>query len=302
VGSLISICVCTHQRLTLQRTLESLAQQELPAHSTAELIVVDNDKCGAARTMVERAARTLPFPLEYVIEARKGISLARNAALDRARGDWLGLIDDDQVAAGDWLLQLYTTALHFRADAVIGSVRAAFAQAPAAWVTPSRAYDFSSPPTGTPLSWADARTGGALLRASLLRVHGLRFDPAYNATGGEDTDFFRRVSDLGGLIVSCQEARVEELVPTERMTLHHVRKLALQQGQVYARVVHRHDGARAAVAGIGRAVLNLLGAAVLAGAYRLCGREAHHHYRFLLLRNLGKLKYYAGTKPVQLYD
>ena len=146
-----------------------------------------------------------------------------------------------------------------------------------------------------------AHTANALLRRSFIAGHGLRFAEAFNTTGGEDSDLFRRLIDKGGRIVSASDAIVSELVPRERMTESYFRRHSLRTGETYARVMCLHGGWLAAAAIAVRAAFNVMAAAVMMLVLRLLGRDAQYHYLMLLLRNAGKLLYLAGASPIEMY-
>lgn len=298
--ALISICVCTYRRLSLVDTLESLKSQRLPQGYSAEIIVIDNDEAMAAREIVIRASDPF-FPIKYVVEPRKGLSFARNRTLELARGSWLALIDDDEIATPDWLFQMLNCASCFNADAVIGAVLPNFAVAAPEWLVSSPFYDRALPPTGSRLGMGEAHTASALLRAEFVRSHGLKFDETFNATGGEDSDFFHRFLEKRGVIVSCREAVVCEHIPCERMTPAYVLQRSLATGEIYAHVRKRHGNALTPTTVLFRAIINVC---VAAGLIAIClplGKKVFYRFYVLLLRNLGKIRFYANIRPMEIY-
>ncbi len=97
----ITVAVCTRERPEdLSRCLSSLAASRVRPHET---IVVDNAPATAAtRFVVDR------FPgVRYHCERRKGLSEARNAALDNATGEIVAFVDDDVVVPPDWLEHIH---------------------------------------------------------------------------------------------------------------------------------------------------------------------------------------------------
>ena len=298
---LISICVCTYKRPLLQSTLRSLMQQAVPCGWAIEVVIIDNDSEGSARTMVERFALETPFPTRYAIESRKGLSYARNRALDLAEGDWLAWLDDDERADRDWLAKLINTAQQYAADAVVGVVLPDFECPPNKWLIAARAFEWCLPKTGSPIGMSEARTGNAFLNAKFLNRKGLRFDNRFNTTGGEDSDFFRRLLDQGGLVVSTREAVVHEFITRERMTRRYIVRRALRVGEVYARVNHLHGGRRKMAADLMRAGFNVMAAGILTLISLPCGRGAFYRYYLLLVRNAGKFRYYFGLRPTEMY-
>lgn len=302
MGTLISVCVCTFRRpQRLQRTLESVGRQRLPEGTSCEVLVVDNDEAASGEATVDAFAASAHVAVRYVVEPRKGLSAARNRTLELAAGEWLALIDDDEVAAADWLVALYQTAQECRADAVIGVVRPEFEVPPPAWVASAGSFDLWLPPTGTNVNAGDALTGNALLRAAFLKAQNLRFDLAFNETGGEDTDFFRRLLDRGGVVVSSRQAVVHELVPRDRVTPEYLARRAVRQGEVHARITHRHGGTLALATDMGRASLNIAIAATATAASLPFGKAVYHRFYLLLVRNIGKFRYYLGLPPTVMY-
>jgi glycosyltransferase involved in cell wall biosynthesis len=99
---LVSAVVCTHNRATVLRgALASLAAQTLPVGSY-EIVVVDNASTDATRDLVTRELAGLAG-LRYVYEPQLGVSRARNAGWQAARAPLVAYLDDDAIAAPDWL-------------------------------------------------------------------------------------------------------------------------------------------------------------------------------------------------------
>lgn len=228
----ITVCACTYRRPELlERLLAGLAKQQTDGLFTFTCAVVDNDALASAHPVIERLRPTFPVPILYAQEAARNIALARNRALSLVDGEFLAFIDDDEVPAEDWLVQLWRTLHLYQADAVLGPVRPYFDVPPPAWVVRSRICERPSHTTGSTLHWRQTRTGNVLMRFSLVVGDGIRFNPEY-ATGGEDVDFFRRAASVGKTFVWCEEGPVFELVPEARLRRRYYLKRALLQGRV----------------------------------------------------------------------
>jgi len=101
---LVSAVVCTHNRATvLRHALASLAGQTLPADAY-EIVVVDNASTDATRDLVTRELAG-EGRLRYVFEPQLGVSRARNAGWRAARAPLVAYLDDDAIAAPDWLAE-----------------------------------------------------------------------------------------------------------------------------------------------------------------------------------------------------
>lgn len=75
--------------------LDSLRRQTF---ADFETIVVDDGSSDATRSVIERFARAHASSTQRVVligQAHKGLSVARNAALDVARGRYVGFLDAD---------------------------------------------------------------------------------------------------------------------------------------------------------------------------------------------------------------
>lgn len=222
----ISVCVCTFKRpALLQRLLEALAVQATEGFSF-NVVVIDNDAERSAEDVVRRVAVNGKVHVRYDVEAERNISLARNRAVRNAEGQLAAFIDDDECPRSDWLLQLYRTFTSHRPDGVLGPVLPDFSEAAPSWLKRGGVFQRRRLATGERIGEGDGRTGNLLLRRSIFTEDGYWFDPAFGRTGGEDSDFFHRQFEAGGVFVWCDEADVTEEVPAERWTVgFHVRRL-----------------------------------------------------------------------------
>lgn len=106
----ISIVLSTYNRSdALRNCLCWLNDCEVPSEASVELVVVDNNSVDDTRAVVEQFGRVAKFNVVYVFESRQGVSFARNSGIAAASGDLLVFIDDDCLAAGDWLIEVKKT-------------------------------------------------------------------------------------------------------------------------------------------------------------------------------------------------
>ena len=73
-----------------------------------EILVVDNNSTDETRQVVEDFRNRYPDLIRYWFEPQQGLSYARNAGIQHARGNILAFIDDDEDAAAGWLQNLRT--------------------------------------------------------------------------------------------------------------------------------------------------------------------------------------------------
>lgn len=130
-GDHISVCICTYKRpRMLANLLMELENQKTERLFTYSIVVVDNDRAQTAKSIVHDISENSPIGIEYYNEPEKNISLARNRAVQNARGDFIAFIDDDEFPVDTWLLNLYRTKGEYGADGVLGPVKPYFEEEP----------------------------------------------------------------------------------------------------------------------------------------------------------------------------
>jgi succinoglycan biosynthesis protein ExoM len=198
------------------------------------VVVVDNDFAGSARRAVEDAAESLPWPVTYLVEERRSLSLARNAAVGAALTepvDFIAFVDDDELVAPDWLDELLSTQRQFSADAVCGPVLPRYEPEVPSWILRGRLLEPRRYRTGQPLDFG--MTGNALISAQVLSREAEPFDLRFGKSGAEDTHFFMRLAQDGGRVVWADDAVVEEWVPASRARVGWMVRRAFRVGNCY---------------------------------------------------------------------
>ncbi|WP_179950942.1 glycosyltransferase family 2 protein [Xylanimonas oleitrophica] len=251
-GARVTVAVLTYRRPSQVAALVPLLLSQLDALETAvpgargRLVVVDNDPAGSGRAAVERVVGGADRRLRCVVEPAPGISAARNRALDEAApSDAVVFVDDDETPAAGWLTALVGAWRRYAAGAVAGPVVSVFAEEPDPWVRAGGFYDREHravTPTGRRLG--SAATSNLLLDAATVRRLGLRFDPAFGLTGGEDSRFTAALTAAGAPLVWCREAVVTDHVPPERATRAYVlhRTTALADATARVRLLEHRGG------------------------------------------------------------
>ena len=213
----------------LERLLHQLASQDTAGQFEYSVVIVDNDAAGSARDMVVRFALERHLEATYAIGTENTIPLARNHAIRLARGNYIGIIDDDEFPSPQWLSTLYRSIRTFDVDGALGPVRPFFESEPPGWLIKGRFCERPTYRTGTLLRWDQTRTGNVLLRRSVFDSYGLSFDEAFK-TGGSDREFFKQAMLRGCRFVAVEEAPVYEVVPPERQTKRYWLRRALVNG------------------------------------------------------------------------
>jgi len=226
----ISVCICTFRRASLLRLLlKEIEKQETGGLFGFSIVVVDNDSLQSAREVVTDFAASSSCPVLYCVEPEQNIALARNRGVNSTRTAYIAFIDDDEIPCEGWLCNLFKACEMHGADGVLGPVKPYFEHEPPQWVLQGRFFERPTHMSGYKLDWPEMRTGNVLFKRELLRELEHPFRPEFGA-GGEDVDFFRRMTQRGRLFVWCNEAFVSELVPQSRCRCSYLLRRALNRG------------------------------------------------------------------------
>lgn len=269
--------------------LHELGQQETAGEFTYSIVVADNDEDQSAKQVTGAAALGSPVPIEYCVEPRQNIALARNKAVVNSSGDFLAFIDDDELPARDWLLTASRTCIKYGVEGVLAPVRPRFEHQPPSWLIKGGFCERPEHPTGYKIGWREARTGNVLLRRSIFDGMNEPFRPEFGS-GGEDTEFFKRLIERGATFLWCSEAAVYEVVPPERCTRSYLLKRAWQRGQSAKRLTT-----------VGGVCKSLVAAPVYVVILPFLLLAGHHRFMDYLIRicdHAGKLCALAGYEPL----
>ncbi|MGR9172681.1 glycosyltransferase family 2 protein [Hyphomicrobiales bacterium] len=235
----ITICICTFRRPQIAATLASLKKLQLEPNWNVRVVVVDNDFEPTARGIVAKAAEQLSFPVTYLHAPANNISIARNACLEAATGDYMAFIDDDETVTSRWLTELVAVAQKSGAQAVLGPVRALYDAGMPEWMIQG---DFHSTfPVFVKGEIVTGYTCNVLMDRRSDKISDLRFDLSRGKSGGEDTDFFARLHRRGGRISYAENAWIEEVVPQSRASLKWLSSRRFRSGQTHGRIVSRDN-------------------------------------------------------------
>jgi glycosyltransferase involved in cell wall biosynthesis len=236
----IVITICTCERpVDLRRSLDSLAA--LQVEHQVSVVVVENGPNQEGRTVCDAIAPAYRWPLRCVVEKQRGISFARNTAVDAALAgapDFIVMIDDDEWVDRRWLQELMRVQRMYDADVVSGPVISVFENSPPKWI--ERGGFFDRPRMVTGSDTGATRTGNILFRASLFTSQARPwFDPEFALTGGEDVFFLENLARDGRRMVWADEALVFETVMPSRMTERWLVRRAFRGGATYSQIRRR---------------------------------------------------------------
>ena len=269
----------------------ALQRQDTNCEFTFSIVVCDNDSSQSARSVVEEFARTATIETAYCVETQQNIALARNQAIRRCSGEFVAFIDDDEWPSEQWLSLMLKTCEIRRADGVLGPVLPHFDELPPAWVVSGRFCERERYVTGHVVRWEESRTGNVLFRRSIVEGMAEPFDPRFD-NGGEDTDFFKRMTSRGCTFVWCDEAVVYETVPANRLT----RSYMLKRGLLRGRNILKHQERRWRYVAISLAAVPVHAAFLPVAT--LLGQHVVMRHLVSLSDHVGRLLALLGLSPV----
>jgi len=212
----VVIATCGRQRL-LERTLASLTQSHIPDGFEGTIVVENGSRSGADQ-VVRQAASALKA--RYLFEQRGNKSRALNVAL-RDAGDALLVFLDDDVRAGEALLESYATAASVEGRGYFfgGPVTPEYEETPPAWLVkflPFSARGYDSLPTTW--NWF-LGFNWAAYSDDLKRVGGFdeRLGPGGISGGiGDETELQMRLRAAGLSARYVPGALVHHWIPRDR--------------------------------------------------------------------------------------
>jgi len=238
-GVALSVGVVTHDRSALFADMLGHLLTAVRHHDGPVSVIVVNNSGPPARAVVQglidRSGLARHGPVTLIDSPRNDIAVARNLVLEACETRLLAFIDDDEYPCAGWLAHLAAQQAESRCAAVAGPIVPVYPPGTPRWVRQVDLHNMHGHATGDTLR--RAASGNCLL--DLQRIGDDRFDVAFGLTGGEDADFFERLSRRGERLVWCAEARVEETITTERATARYTLSRFLMQGGSFARVMLR---------------------------------------------------------------
>ena len=291
----LTVCICTFRRPSVLRAIASVAAQRLPDGDNFRLMVIDNDDTPAAKALIDEYCAAKAVALDYHHVPGRNISIARNAALEKADSRWLAFMDDDEYASSEWLLGLISS--RDGAAAVFGPCQAIYSQGTARWI---RDGDYhSNRIVDEQRTMLTGYTSNVLIDMDVVRRHNLRFDPAFGRTGGEDTIFFYALHAKGGVLHYARNAIVYEDVAQARIGFRWIATRKYRSGQVYAKLFHDFDRSKYRK----NAATAPLKIAVCAGAFVATAFKPSHAMWWLMrgIFHIGSLSFVLGASVHEEY-
>lgn len=190
---MICVAICTRQRPEmLLRMLNSCANVTSNLRKELIFLVIENGTPDTAETIVNSFKDRIS--INYVNQPEVGLVNARNTAIEsflKTESKWFASVDDDGAISDDWVSGYLNAIAKFpQARAFAGPTPQVELENATKWY---QRREMPVMPLGR--EYWNVSTANVLLRRDLLSVdsENMRFDPRYNLSGGEDTQFFRRL-------------------------------------------------------------------------------------------------------------
>jgi succinoglycan biosynthesis protein ExoM len=229
----VAVCICTFRNPDgLQALLQGLDSQLLDTVRDEDLTiaVVDNDAGASAGPVLKKYAAAGRFKLSSANQPKRGLSSARNSALDLAfasQADLFAFLDDDEVPSERWLQALVDGFKEPSRVIAVGPLEPRFESPPPRWII---AGDFFHHRCSDADEDTAGYTGNVMMRTAAIAASGVRFDEALNAIGGEDVVFFRALRARGLSIECICGALAYESIPRARASLKWMMRRWLRAG------------------------------------------------------------------------
>lgn len=229
----VAVCICTFRNPEgLRALLQGLDTQQLESVRDAELTVavVDNDADGSAAQVLKSYAATGRFRLHSMTQPKRGLSSARNSALDLAfdsQADLFAFLDDDEVPSSRWLQSLLDCFNEPGSTIVVGPIEPRFEVPPPRWIVAGNFFHHRCTAANVEHS---GHTGNVMMRTAAIAAAGVRFDETLNFIGGEDVVFFRDLRARGFKVQCASHALAYESIPRARASLQWLMRRWLRAG------------------------------------------------------------------------
>jgi glycosyltransferase involved in cell wall biosynthesis len=215
----VVICAFTEERLeVMTEALDSLRRQTHPAREI--VLVIDH-----APELLDEARRRWPDVTVVPNRERQGLSGARNSGVAETGGEVVAFLDDDAIAAEDWLERLAAAYADPRVLGAGGTVRPRWVEGKPGWFPPEFDWVVGCTHSGMPQTLEPVRNlvgaNMSFRRRPLLDVGGFSHELGRVGTlpvGCEETDLSIRVHQRWpeAEIVYDPAAAVEHVVPPAR--------------------------------------------------------------------------------------
>jgi len=259
----LDVIIPTYNRQErLGRTLDSLLAAEVPQGLSVRVTVVDNNSKDRTRELVESRVTDFEGRLDYLFEPRQGRSHALNAGIEATRGDFVGMIDDDEEIDPRWYQQAYSALTKEGVDFVGGPYFPNWGAPRPAWLPRKYAgvigwIDGGSRVVAYGENYPGILMGGnAIISRAMFEKVGL-YSTSLGRTdkrllAGEDEDMYYRLLGAGARGLYLPDLIIYHYIPPERLTKEYFRRWCFWRGVSSATIDKDRPSPVAYLAGVPR--------------------------------------------------
>ncbi len=216
-----SVVICAYTELRwseLVRAVASVQSQTVPPREV--IVVIDHNPA-----LFERAGREISGVILLANESARGLSGARNTGVSAAQGEVIAFMDEDAVAAPDWLEKLGADYADAHVLGVGGAIVPLWQEGRPAWFPEEFDWVVGCTYRGMPAAPSPVRNligcNMSFRRRVFETIGGFRSGIGRIGTrpvGDEETELSIRATQRwpGGVILYEPAARVHHQVPTQR--------------------------------------------------------------------------------------
>lgn len=238
----VSLIIATYNGAQrLPATLNSLTAQTL-GRDLWEVVVVNNNSTDTTAEVVGEFVAAHPdINLRLVEESRQGLSWARNKGIEESVGDYIVIIDDDEVASPE-LLEAYFEVLDTRPHIVAagGRITPRYPSKRPSWLS-----KITERPIAGTLNLGDRAKlfpegkyfggGNMAIRRTAIECYG-PFDTNLGRTGsrllgGEEKELYMRLYNAGEDIYYVPKAEIFHIISPDRLTKTYFKAVCYRVGQ-----------------------------------------------------------------------
>ena len=241
----INIVICTYNNAKLlDRTLSTIAKQQVDPSIEWSVLVVDNNSTDETSAVVRRIAFNSSIPgLRVVHEPQQGLSYARRRAVRESLSQLIAFVDDDCLLSPDWVQQAVSFCQsHPKAGAVGGKVQLLWEVPPDEALLQFGGYlaqqDRGDLPLQMPSSGPTYLVGaGLVLRRTPLLASGwvekmaLTGRLGLTLTAGDDSEMVLRIRNAGYEIWYNPAMQLNHYIPQRRISVDYLCRLLRGIGQ-----------------------------------------------------------------------
>lgn len=296
---IVACCTCLRPE-TLRKSLETYKNLKKPENISIDLLVVDNDKEASAYDVASE------FEAIYFVEEQRGIANARNRVLKEAvnlGATHIAMFDDDGLLDENWLINHIEFYKNNDVNVVSGPQYVHFEKEYPKYITENNIFK-----TGTTKKngqvLKSCATNNVFMQLDIVKEHNILFNAEkYIFMGGEDGDFFSRITDAGFVLKFNKNSIVKELIEDNRANIDWILNRYYYNGYSggYLKFGDSKNKLKKFLYLFKTAVVFGLDSAFVAPS-RLLGKTVYYNVLGMSLKTKGKLEGAYFAKPLNYYE